>query len=196
MSETFYTTHEVSKFCNVYPTTVVNWINEGVLPAFTTPGGHRRIKKSDLIKLMRQNNMPLPEELKGREKGVVLVADDDPNILKMVETILGAEKDLETVIAKNGFEAGVLIYELVPDVILLDFLMPEVDGFEVCRRLRVSDKTKDIPVIAVTVLSSEKEIKKMYTSGVTDYISKPFKSKDLVEKVRKYIAVHEAQNNE
>ena len=63
MGKDFYTTHQVSKFCGVYPTTVINWVEEEKLPAYTTPGGHRRIKRDDLIKLMKKNNMPIPEEL-------------------------------------------------------------------------------------------------------------------------------------
>lgn len=58
MAKDFYTTHQVSKFCDVYPTTVINWIKEGILPAYTTPGGHRRIKGDDLLKLMRPLKAP------------------------------------------------------------------------------------------------------------------------------------------
>lgn len=187
MKEQYFTTHEVSRLCNVYPTTVINWINEGILPAFTTPGGHRRVKKEDIINLMKKNNMPLPGELLRNGKSRILVIDDDPKITKMVKTILEAEGDLEVVTAKSGFEAGFIVAELNPNVILLDFLMPEIDGFEVCRRIRKDEKTKDIPVIAITVLRDKKEVQRMYTCGITDYLAKPFKSTDLVDRIRKYI---------
>ena len=84
MLNQYYTTHQVSKFCNVYPTTVINWIEEGILPAFTTPGGHRRIKKEDIINLMNKNNMPIPQELLKDNKTKVLVIDDDLKISKSV----------------------------------------------------------------------------------------------------------------
>ena len=189
MAKDFYTTHEVSKFCNVYPTTVINWIKEGLLPAYTTPGGHRRIKRDDLLKLMQKNNMPVPQELVKGDKNRVLVIDDDPKILRMINTVLSSEKDLEILTADSGFQAGLTVSLWMPDIILLDMLMPGVDGFEVCRRLKSDEKTKDIPIIAVTVLKDPKEIKKMHSCGIADYISKPFKSEDLVRKIKEHLLI-------
>lgn len=188
MTKDFYTTHQVSKFCNVYPTTVINWIKEGLLPAFTTPGGHRRIKKEDLLNLMEKNKMPIPEELSKGNKNRALVIDDDPKILQMIKTILSQE-GLDVATADSGFQVGLLIANWLPDIVLLDILMPELDGFEVCRRIRADEKTKDIPIIAVTVLKTTKEIKSLYAAGITDYISKPFKSEALVKKVNQHLGI-------
>jgi len=186
MLKKYYTTHEVSKFCGVYPTTVINWIKEGILRAHTTPGGHRRIARDDVLSLMKKNDMPIPEELSHVDKARVLVVDDDPRILRMVQTILSAE-DLEVATATSGFEAGLMTSSWSPDIILLDFLMPDMDGFEVCRRLGSDDKTKDIPVIAVTAITDADEIKKMYSCGITDYVPKPFKSEVLIDKIKKHL---------
>ncbi|MDP2938918.1 MAG: response regulator [Candidatus Omnitrophota bacterium] len=191
MAKDFYTTHQVSKFCNVYPSTVINWIKDGLLPAYTTPGGHRRIKKDDLFKLMKKNNMPIPEELIKENKNRVLVIDDDPKILKMISTILSSEDDLEVETANSGFQAGLLISNWLPDIILLDLLMPEMNGFEVAKRLKSDEKTKDITVIAVTVVKDPKEIKKMYACGFGDYISKPFKSQELITKIKKHLLIEQ-----
>ena len=188
MSERYYTTHEVSRFCNVYPSTVINWINEGVLSAFTTPGGHRRIKREDIIRLMKKNHMPIPKELMEGPSSKVLVIDDDPKIIRLIKTILEAEDGLEVKTAKSGFEGGLIISEDRPDMILLDFLMPDLDGFEVCKRLRQDEKTRHIPIIAVTILSDQKDIKRMYACGVTDYLAKPFKANELLDKVRRHIS--------
>lgn len=189
MSKNFYTTHEVSKFCSVYPTTVINWVKDGILPAYTTPGGHRRIKREDLLNLMKKNNMPVPEELTKGGKFRVLAIDDDPKILRMINTILSNEEDLEVATAESGFQAGIKVSNWIPDIILLDMLMPEMDGFEVCRWLRSDEKTKDIPIIAVTVLKGPKETKKMDSCGITDYVSKPFKAQDLLKKVKEYLLI-------
>ena len=189
MTKPYYTTHEISKICNVYPTTVINWINEGALPAFTTPGGHRRITKADLVNLLTKNNMPIPEELKREGKPRILVIDDDPNILKMIKAILVTEGSYEIKTAKGGFEAGIKVSQWLPNLILLDFVIPDIDGFEVCRRVKKNEKTKNIPVIAITVLREEKEVKKMYDCGVSDYLAKPFKSSDLIEKVKNNITI-------
>lgn len=189
MVKNFYTTHEVSKFCNVYPTTVINWIKEGKLPAYTTPGGHRRIKKEDLLELMQKNNMPIPENLTTGQKHVVLIIDDDLKILQMIKTVLSAEEGLQIITAESGFVAGLTIYNNIPDIILLDFLMPNMSGFEVCRRLKSDEKTKDIPIIAVTALKEPEEIKKMFSAGITDLISKPFTSEELLKKVKKHLLI-------
>ncbi len=189
MSKYFYTTHQASKFCDVYPTTVINWIKEGILPAYTTPGGHRRIKREDLLNLMKKNKMPIPQDLIKADKNRVLVIDDDPRILKMVQTILSAEGDLEVLTASSDFQAGLTVSSWMPDIILLDMLMPQMDGFQVCRRLKSDEKLKDIPIIAVTVLKDPKEIKKMRSAGITDYISKPFKSQDLVKKIKEHLLI-------
>lgn len=189
MGKDFYTTHEVSKFCGVYPTTVINWIEERKLPAYTTPGGHRRIKRDDLVNLMKKNNMPIPEELAKEDKFRVFVIDDDPKILKMIKTVLSGEEDFEVSTAESGFHAGLKISNWLPDIILLDMLMPEIDGYEVSRQLKSDERTRDIPIIAVTVLKEAKEIKKMHSCGITDYISKPFKSEELVRKVKKHLLI-------
>ena len=187
MKDQLYTTHQISTICSVYPTTVINWVNEGKLPAFATPGGHRRVKKSDLIDFIKKHNMPMPEELSKGDKARVLAIDDDPKIARMVKTLLEAEEDIEVAITKNAFEAGIRVSQWVPDLILLDILMPEIDGFEVCRRIRKGKRTKDIPVIAITVLKDERDVKKIRANGFTDYLAKPFKSKDLIEMVRKHL---------
>lgn len=188
MVKNFYTTHEVSKFCSVYPTTVINWVREGILPAYTTPGGHRRIKREDILHLMKKNNMPIPDELNKTGRDRVLIIDDDPKILRMMQTILSQE-ELDVSTADSAFHAGLLISSWLPDIILLDFLMPEVDGFEVCRRLRADERTKDIPIIAVTAVKEAEAIKKMHSCGITDYISKPFNSEELVEKIKRHLSV-------
>ncbi len=187
MIKKFYTTHEISKFCNVYPTTIINWIKDGILPAYTTPGGHRRIKREDILNLMKKNGMPIPDELNKTGKDRVLVIDDDPKILKMIQTIL-LQEGLEVTTADSGFQAGLLISSWLPDIIVLDFLMPEMDGFEVCRRLKLNEGTKDIPIIAVTDVKEADAVKKMYSCGITDYISKPFKSEELVGKIKKHLS--------
>ena len=131
----------------------------------------------------------MPQELVKGAKNRVLVIDDDPKILKMINTVLSSEKDLEVLTADSGFQAGLTVSLWIPDIILLDMLMPGVDGFEVCRRLKSDEKTKDIPIIAVTVLKDPKEIKKMNSCGIADYISKPFKSEDLVKKIKEHLLI-------
>jgi len=78
-----YTTFYISKICDVYPTTVANWIDEGKLKAFTTPGGHRRVSADDLKEFLKKYNMPVPEKLFSNGKKKVLAVDDDKAVLKV-----------------------------------------------------------------------------------------------------------------
>ena len=150
---------------------------------------HRRIRKKDLLNLLNKNNMPIPEELTKGAKFRVLAIDDDSKILKMINTVLSSEEDFEVATAESGFQAGIKVSNWIPDIILLDMLMPEMNGFEVCKQLKSDEKTKDIPIIAVTVLKDPKEVKKMFSAGITDYLSKPFKAQELIKKVKEHLLI-------
>lgn len=182
-----YTTFDIGRICHVYPTTVINWIKEGKLDSYATPGGHRRVRKEELLRFLRNYRIPIPPELKdsgGKTK--VLVVDDDQDVREMLKTVLSQEKDMELQTVSTGFGAGAKITEWMPDLILLDFLMPDLDGFDVCRYLRENPKTAHIPVIAVTALTGEDDRRKIMACGANDYISKPFRNIELLEKINKH----------
>ncbi len=180
--ERAYTTFQAAKICHVSHHSIKNWIKQGLIQACRTPGGHYRILKSDLEAFRRRFNM-IPAD-KTRK---VLIVDDDPDALKMMTRIL--EQENFTVHAVSSpTEAGIAAAQESPDIVLLDFLMPELDGFEVCKALKSNEKTQDIPIIAVTCLTKKEEVKRIRESGVTDYIAKPFKVEDLLEKVNGTLA--------
>ena len=112
---------KASKYCNVTPKTIVNWVDSGLINAYKTPGGHRRIKLPDLHNFMETQGIPIPEEFIMNDRKKILVVDDDPII---VETIVQAleedEFDYEVISASDGFEAGIQVSHFKPDVIILD----------------------------------------------------------------------------
>ena len=143
-SKPVLTTFEAARLCHVSPLSIINWVNAGRLPAFRTPGGHRRIRREDLITFMRDNGLPLPEELsQGAGRRKVLIVDDEPAILKLLaEQLKRQTKDpFEVATASDGFEAGRLVASLRPDVVILDLRMPGVDGFQVCKTIRKAEGT-------------------------------------------------------
>jgi excisionase family DNA binding protein len=186
-----YTTFEIGRICQVYPTTVINWIKDGKLASFATPGGHRRVRAEDLADFLRRYNFPMPDELSElRRRHKILIVDDDPEMVRLVGMTLEGEAeaqgwDIQSV--STGFGAGVKIFEWQPDLILLDFLMPDLNGEEVCRAIRQNGKSRHSPIIALTCLSSEKDRAKIFQSGATDYIAKPFERAKLIEKVKKHL---------
>lgn len=180
-----YTTHEVAKLLGVTPITVIRWIEGGKLKCFTTVGGHRRIEHDELAQFAQAYNLPWQgeEELQRRKEFVVLAVDDEPDALEVLHDMLSSVPDLKVIEVSNGFTAGAKLVEERPDLILLDFLMPELDGFEFSRFVRQDPRFKNVPIIGVTGLKSPQDIQKMKEAGVNDVLSKPFTEDLLVEKI-------------
>ena len=119
-------------------------------------------------------------------KPTILVADDEPSILLSLQVLL--QKAGFTVrTARDGEEAIAALRESTPSLILLDAMMPKRDGFDVCQTIRADPAYKDLPIIMLTAKSRDVEREKGLALGATDYITKPFSTRDLVGTVRKYL---------
>lgn len=182
--EKAYTTFEAAKICHVTHHSIKNWIKQGLIKASRTPGGHYRILERDLDKFREEYDM-FPQE-KGPTKKRVMVVDDDPDALAMMEKIL-TDEGVDLIKVSNATEVGLKAAQLMPDLILLDFLMPEINGFEVCKALRENELTRSIPIMAVTCLTKEQEIERIFACGADEYLAKPFKVDQLLEKVRELL---------
>lgn len=179
-----FTTFEAAKICHVTHHSIKNWIKQGLIKASRTPGGHYRILEEDLDRFREKYDM-FPRE-KGPNKKRVMVVDDDPDALAMMEKIL-TDEGFELVKVSNATEVGLKAAQMSPDLILLDFLMPEINGFEVCRALRENEMTRSIPIMAVTCLTKERDIERIFACGADEYLAKPFKVDQLLDKVRELI---------
>ncbi|MDH3626238.1 MAG: response regulator [Acidobacteriota bacterium] len=170
-----FTTFETAKLCHVSPLSIINWVNAGRLPAFRTPGGHRRIRREDLIRFMRENGIPLPEELReGSGKSKVLVVDDEASIREVLaEHLTTRTTSYEVLTAADGFEAGRLVATFRPDVVLLDLRMPGLDGFQICRTIKADPETKNTVVIAMTGFYSPETEARILECGAIRCFAKP-----------------------
>jgi DNA-binding response OmpR family regulator len=121
----------------------------------------------------------------------VLVVDDEPNIVLSIKFLM-KQQGYEVRTASNGEEALQALTEMVPDLILLDVMMPKPDGYEVCQRIRATAKWKDIPVIMLTAKGREVEREKGFAMGADDYITKPFATQELVAKVQAILNAKQA----
>ena len=119
------------------------------------------------------------------ERKKILLVDDAETVLLMERMILGRSYDL--VIAKDGNEAVAKAAVENPDLILLDVLMPGLDGFEACKRIRGDQRTSDVPIIMVTTRGEPENMENGFRSGCTDYVSKPFTGAELLSKVKHYL---------
>ncbi len=184
------TVSQAGKYCKVSSKTIINWIDAGHLKAYKTVGGHRRIKKEDLDQFLTEKGMPLPEETKVEERKKILVVDDDKII---VETIVQAleedEYGYEMISASDGFEAGLQVSHFRPDLLILDIMMPDINGYEVCQRVKSSPETKDTKVIVLSAYLDDEAFKQMKEYGADACFSKPLPLEQLKFEVAKLLGL-------
>lgn len=183
----YYTTFQVAKILGVSPPTVVNWINSGLVTAYKTPGGHRRITREELVAFAQQHDYPLagipavdaPEPADRR----VLIVDDEPDFCEMVRSFLSLKGNLEVEVAHSGFAAGLTIARFRPRVVVMDILMPDMDGFEVLKMMRSDPEMQDIPVIACTAYRDPSIEERARRENFQGYIEKPLRLDRLLEMI-------------
>lgn len=124
------------------------------------------------------------------KKDIILVVDDQPNNLKVVSDVLNQEYDIS--IADNGKSALKILENLTPDLILLDIIMPEMDGYELCQIIKKNDKLKDIPIIFLTAKTETDDIVKGFDLGAVDYITKPFQVKEVLSRIKTHLNLYHA----
>ena len=183
MPEKIYTTYQIGKFCQVNIRTVIRWIETGKLKAYSTPGGHRRVKWSDLITFLTHNRMPIPRELDEAKKKKILLVDNDADFLKTITEILEKIPDTEVKTTSSGFDAGVLVAEWLPDLIILNFFIPGLDGFAITKIIRENPRLKKIPIIAVTSTTDPDELDRVKNSGIDNLITKQIESESFKKKI-------------
>lgn len=168
-----YSTHDVAKICCVTPTTVIRWIEDGLIPAFKTVGGHRRVRREDLEKVCRERSIPFNVPT-GNEVGRILVVDDEPVVLELLRDVLKElSHKFEIEVAKDAFDAGRLVVSFRPQLIFLDLMMPGVDGFEVCMRLKKDPATTNTEVIAITGYYTDSNMERILNAGAAACLKKP-----------------------
>ena len=176
-----FTTFETAKLCHVSPLSIINWVNAGRLAAFRTPGGHRRIRREDLIRFMRDNGIPLHEDLQeGSGLSKVLVVDDEASIREVLAEHLSTRpRAYEVMTAADGFEAGRLVATFRPDIVLLDLKMPGLDGFQICRTIKADPDSSNTVVIAMTGYHSPETETRILECGAVHCFSKPVEPSKL-----------------
>jgi signal transduction histidine kinase len=127
-----------------------------------------------------------------KKQPLLLIVDDIPENLRILGHIF-REEDFQIAIAANGQRALALAQSKIPDTILLDVQMPEMDGFEVCKILKETESTKNIPVLFLTAKNSQEDILRGFELGAVDYIPKPFNQKELIARVKTHIELKQAR---
>lgn len=167
-AQTLLTPKDVANQLGVSPVTVRVWAQENKIPFITTPGGHRRFKQSDVDSFSEQNFSK-----KSSAYSILIVDDDTQHAELLSEYFRYMPLETRTYIAHDGFEAGQLINQLKPDCVLLDLMMPGMDGFSVCQRIKQDEATKNIRVIAMTGYPDLENVQRILQSGAEQCLHKP-----------------------
>lgn len=187
MKEVF-STGEAAKVCRVSQQTIIRCFDSGRLKGFYVPGSRfRRIPRDELIKFMKENDIPLDNLDSGKKK--ILVVDDDPEIVDLFVEVLERDGRFEVRTASTGYDAGILTQQVRPDLIVLDFMLPDINGKTVCETVRANEELEDTKIIAISGLIEEDKIQELYDAGVDLFMQKPFKISELVTRIGEMLNV-------
>ncbi len=183
-----YTTGEAAEICNVSQQTIIRCFDSGRLQGFRIPGSRfRRIPHESLIKFMKDNNIPLDNIESGKKK--VLIVDDDPEILEMMVDVLVRDGRFEVKTASSGYDAGIVTQQFRPDLIILDYMLPDVNGNVVCRTIKKNPEFAATRVIIVSGVVNQTEIEDLLQAGAEDFIQKPFDITELLTRISSVLQI-------
>jgi two-component system response regulator RpaA len=171
--KTIFTTGEVAQICKVSQQTVIRCFDSGRLQGFRVPGSRfRRIPRESLIAFMKNNEIPMDQLESGKKR--VLVVDDDEAVVDMFKELLGRDGRFEVRTASTGYDAGILTEQFRPDVLLLDFKLPDINGNVVCRTIRANPNYRHMQIIIISGVADPDEIAELKSAGADEFIRKPF----------------------
>jgi len=177
-----FTTGEAAEICSLSQQTIIRCFDAGRLDGFKIPGSKfRRIPRESLIKFMKENSIPLGNIDTGKRK--VLVVDDDVEIVELIVDVLTRDGRFEVKSASTGYDAGILTEQFRPELMLLDYMLPDINGNVVCRAVKRNPELVSTKIIIVSGVVNQSEIDELMNSGAEDFIRKPFDISELVEKI-------------
>jgi excisionase family DNA binding protein len=172
----FLTPNEVANLLMVSPITVRQWAQKGILEAQTTAGGHRRFSRGVVEAFARERGLRLPDTQQR-----LLIVDDNRELNGYLAALFEANAPgLEIYTAHDGFEAGRRVQAHRPTVVLLDVMMPGMDGVEVCRSLKADPQTAHVRVVAMTGYHTPEIEGRMLAAGAQVLLRKPFSSEEVL----------------
>ncbi len=180
--KTVFTTGEAAKICKVSQQTIIRCFDSGQLKGFRVPGSRfRRIPREQLYTFMRDNGIPTDALESGKRR--VLIVDDDQELVELIQDVLEKDGRFEVRTADNGFDAGMMVKEYHPDLIVLDVMLPDINGKEVCQRVRGDKTMDDVRIICISGMVEEDRIEDLKAAGANDFLHKPFEVETLIERM-------------
>jgi excisionase family DNA binding protein len=189
--KTVFTTGEAAKICKVSQQTIIRCFDSGQLKGFRVPGSRfRRIPRDVLFQFMKDNGIPTDALESGRRKA--LIVDDDEELVELIRDELERDGRFEIRIANNGFDAGMMVREYRPDIIVLDVMLPDINGKEVCQRVRSDSALDDTKIICISGMVEHDKIEELRAAGADDFMQKPFEVDALIDRMCHFLDVEPA----
>jgi two-component system, OmpR family, response regulator RpaA len=180
--KTVFTTGEAAKICKVSQQTIIRCFDNGQLKGFRVPGSKfRRIPREALYKFMKDNEIPTDALESGKRKA--LLVDDDVELVELMSKVLEEDGRFEVRVASNGFDAGMMVKEYRPDIIILDVMLPDINGKEVCQRVRADTTLEDVRVLCISGMVEEDKIQELRLAGADEFMHKPFEIDHLIDRM-------------
>ena len=178
-TKTVFTTGEAAKICKVSQQTIIRCFDNGSLKGFRVPGSRfRRIPRDQLYSFMKDNGIPTDALESGKKK--VLVVDDDQDLVELI--CEGFERDgrFDIRTANNGFDAGMQVREFRPDLVVLAVMLPDINGKEVCQRVRSDSSLDMVTIMCISGMVEQDKVESLKAAGANAFMQKPFAVEDLV----------------
>ncbi len=189
--KTVFTTGEAAKICKVSQQTIIRCFDSGQLKGFRVPGSRfRRIPRDQLYSFMKDNGIPTDALESGKRK--VLLVDDDVELVELISDVLEKDGRFDVRIANNGFDAGMLVKEYGPDLIVLDVMLPDINGKEVCQRVRKDHTPEEVKIICISGMVEEDKIADLKAAGANEFLHKPFEVDTLIDRMCRMLDIETA----
>jgi len=180
-TKTVFTTGEAAKICKVSQQTIIRCFDNGSLKGFRVPGSRfRRIPRDQLYAFMKDNGIPTDALESGKRK--VLIVDDDEELMELLSDVFARDGRFEIRTANNGFEAGMSVKEFRPDLVVLDVMLPDINGKEVCQRMRSDDSLEAVKIICISGMVEQDKVAELKAVGANDFMHKPFNVDRLLDR--------------
>jgi excisionase family DNA binding protein len=180
-TKTVFTTGEAAKICKVSQQTIIRCFDNGSLKGFRVPGSRfRRIPREQLYSFMKENGIPTDALESGKRK--LLIVDDDEELVELMTDVFARDGRFDIKSANNGFGAGMLVKDFRPDLVILDVMLPDINGKEVCQRVRNDPTMKMVKIICISGMVEQDKIADLRAAGADDFMNKPFSVDKLLER--------------
>jgi excisionase family DNA binding protein len=177
-----FTTGEAADLCSLSQQTIIRCFDSGRLRGFRIPGSKfRKIPRDSLLKFMRENNIPMMNVQTGKKR--LLIVDDDAEIVELMSDVLIRDGRFEIKTASTGYDAGIMTQKFRPDLILLDYMLPDVNGNIVCKTIKQDPEYSNTRIIIISGVINQTEIDDLMKAGAEEFIKKPFSVTELIDRI-------------